>query len=121
VSHRVALGACAVLALAVVLTPWYALDDYVPNGWDATWWARIALIAALAAAVGLRTGHRREAIALLAVALACVAFRAIAPPDFGFSFDGLEVPVERRWGLWLALAAGVVALVASLTKVDRHA
>jgi hypothetical protein len=52
--------------------------------------------------------------------VACVAFRAIVTPDFGFSFDGLEVPVERRWGLWLALAAGVVALCASVTKVDRH-
>jgi hypothetical protein len=120
-ARNVALGGCALLALAVVLTPWYALDDYVPNGWDATWWARIALVAALAAAVALRLGHRREAIGLLAVALACVAFRAIAPPDFGFSFDGLDVPVERRWGLWLALVAAIIALGASLTKVDRHA
>jgi hypothetical protein len=120
-ARNVALGGCALLALAVVLTPWYALDDYVPNGWDATWWARIALVAALAAAVALRLGHRREAIGLLAVALACVVFRAIVPPDFGFSFDGLDVPVERRWGLWLALVAGIIALGASLTKVDRHA
>jgi hypothetical protein len=120
-ARNVALGGCALLALAVVLSPWYALDDYVPNGWDATWWARIALVAALAAAVALRLGHRREAIGLLAVALACVVFRAIVPPDFGFSFDGLDVPVERRWGLWLALVAGIIALGASLTKVDRHA
>jgi hypothetical protein len=120
-ARNVALGGCALLALAVVITPWYALDDYVPNGWDATWWARIALVAALAAAVALRLGHRREAIGLLAVALACVVFRAIVPPDFGFSFDGLDVPVERRWGLWLALVAGIIALGASLTKVDRHA
>ena len=118
--RSLALGGCAVLALSVVLTPWYALDDYVPNGWDATWWARIALIAALAGALALRFGRHREALALIAVALACVAFRAIALPDFGFSFDGLDVPVERRWGLWLALAAAVVALGASLTKVDRH-
>jgi hypothetical protein len=119
-ARNFALGSCAVLALAVVLTPWYALDDYVPNGWDATWWARIALVAALAAALALRLGRRREALALLVVALACVAFRAIAPPDFGFSFDGLDVPVERRWGLWLALVAAVVALAASVVKVDRH-
>jgi hypothetical protein len=120
-ARNVALGGCALLALAVVLSPWYALDDYVPNGWDATWWARIALVAALAAAVALRLGHRREAIGLLAIALACVAFRVVVPPDFGFSFDGLDVPVERRWGLWLALVAGIIALGASLTKVDRHA
>jgi hypothetical protein len=110
VSRRIALGGCAVLAVAVVLTPWFGLDDYVPNGWDATWWARAALVLALAAAVALRLGRRRAALVLIAVALACVAFRAIVPPDFGFSFDGLDVPVERRWGLWLALAAAAVAL-----------
>ena len=121
--RNIALGACAVLALSVVLTPWYALDDYVPNGWDATWWARIALVAALAAAVALRLGRRREALALIAVALACVAFRAIVVPDFGFSFDGLDVPVARRWGLWLAVAAGVVALgaTAAESRQGRHA
>jgi hypothetical protein len=113
---RVALGACGILALAVVLTPWYALDDYVPNGWDSTWWARGALVAAVAGALALRFGRRREALVLIAVALACVAFRAIVPPDFGFSFDGLDVPVERRWGLWLALAAGVAALLAIALK-----
>ena len=111
--RNIALGACAVLALAVVLTPWYALDDYVPNGWDASWWARGALVAALAGALALRFGRRREALALIAVGLACVTFRAIVVPDFGFGFDGLDVPVERRWGLWLALAAGVVALGAA--------
>jgi hypothetical protein len=117
-ARRIALAGCAVLALAVVVTPWYALDDYVPNGWDATWWARVALVAALAAAVALRLGHRNVALGLLAAALACIAFRAISPPDFGFSFDGLDVPVERRWGLWLALAAGVVALGASAARRD---
>jgi peptidoglycan/LPS O-acetylase OafA/YrhL len=102
-----------VLALAVVLTPWYMLGDYRPNGWDATWWARIALVAALGGALALRFGRRREALVPIAIALACVAFRAIVPPDFGFAFDGLKVPVERCWGLWVALAAGVVALVAA--------
>jgi hypothetical protein len=110
-----------VLALSVVLTPWYALDDYVPNGWDATWWARGALVAALAGALALQFGRRREALALIAAALACVVVRVVAVPDFGFGFDGLNVPVERRWGLWLALAAGAVALVAGLTKVERRA
>ena len=111
--RNVALGACAVLALSVVLTPWYALDDYVPNGWDATWWARIALAAALAGALALRMGRRREALALIAIALACVVVRVVVVPDFGFSFDGLHVPVERRWGVWLALAASLVALAAT--------
>ena len=40
--RRLALAAFAVTALAVVLLPWYALDAYEPNGWDATWWARVA-------------------------------------------------------------------------------
>ena len=109
------------LALSVVLTPWYALDDYVPNGWDATWWARGALVAALAAALALQFGRRREASVLIAIALACVVVRVIAVPDFGFGFDGLHVPVERRWGIWVSLAAGAVALVAGLTKVERRA
>jgi hypothetical protein len=112
-TRKVALGGCAVLALSVVLTPWFALGDYVPNGWDATWWARIALVAALAAALALRLGRPREAVGLVAVALACVAFRAISPPDFGFGFDGLHVPIERRWGLWLAVAAAAIALAST--------
>ena len=111
-ARKVALAGCAVLALAVVLTPWYALDDYVPNGWDATWWARVALVAALAAALALRLGNRTVALALATLALACVAYRAIVVPDFGFGFSGLHVPVARRWGVWLALAAGLVAVAA---------
>ncbi len=118
--RQAAIAGCAVLALAVVLTPWYALDDYVPNGWDATWWARGALVAALAGALALRFGRRREAVVLIAVALACVVFRAIVAPDFGFGFGGLDVPVQRRWGLWLALAAGIVALAASLRPAKNR-
>jgi hypothetical protein len=33
-------------------------------------------------------------------------------PDFGFGFDGLDVPVERRWGLFVALVGAVVAAAA---------
>jgi hypothetical protein len=113
-TKTLSLAGCAVLALSVVLTPWYALADYVPNGWDATWWARGALVFALLGALALRLGRRREALALITVALACVAFRAIVPPDFGFSFDGLGVPVERRWGLWLALVSGATALAGAV-------
>jgi uncharacterized membrane protein (UPF0136 family) len=112
-----AIVACAVTALAVVLTPWYALDEYVPNGWDATVWAGVAAIAALLAIVALRIDRSREALVLTAIALACIAFRAIVPPDFGFGFDGLEVPTERRWGLWLALGAAIVALAAVLVRI----
>jgi hypothetical protein len=108
-----AILACAVTALAVVLTPWYALDEYVPNGWDATWWAAAGAIAALLAIVALRIDRPREALALTAIALACIAFRTIVPPDFGFGFDGLEVPTERRWGLFVALGGAIVALGAT--------
>jgi hypothetical protein len=105
-----AIAACAVTALAVVLTPWYALDEYEPNGWDATVWGAAAAILALLAILALRLERLREAVALIAVATACIAFRAIVPPDFGFAFDGLEVPTERRFGVWLGLAAALVAL-----------
>jgi hypothetical protein len=119
-TRALALAANAVLALSVALTPWYALDDYVPNGWDATWWARIAAVAAIGAMIALRLeGRAREAAVASGVALACVAFRTISLPDFGFGFDGLDVPVARRWGLYLALAAGLVALAATLRLASR--
>jgi hypothetical protein len=118
-TRAIALAACAVTALAVVLTPWYALDDYEPNGWDATIWGAAAAILALLAMVALRLERLREAVALIALALAFVAFRAIVPPDFGFGFDGLEVPTERQWGLWLALVASLLALVATLALARR--
>ena len=67
-----------------------------------------------------RTGRARLpfglyaiATAVAAVALACVAVRVITPPDFGFGFDGLTVPVERRIGCWVALGASSLALLAS--------
>ena len=104
-----ATAALAVLGLSVVLTPWYELATYMPNGWDATWFARGALAAAVVAIVALRIRRDREAAVLSAIALACVAFRAIVPPDFGLGFDGLEVPTERSWGLWVALAASLAA------------
>ena len=114
-----AIAANAVLALSVALLPWYALDAYEPNGWDATWWARAAAAAALAGIVLLRLGQDRPAVAAAALALAFVAFRVASPPDFGFGFDGLKVPVERLAGCWVALASAVLALVASLRLALR--
>jgi peptidoglycan/LPS O-acetylase OafA/YrhL len=108
-----AVLACGVLALAVVLTPWFALDEYQPNGWDASWWPRAAALLAVLAIVALRAHRDRIALALIGGALVCIVVRAIAPPDFGFAFDGLDVPTERLFGLWLALGAGIVALVAT--------
>ena len=109
-----ALVANAGLALAVVLLPWYALDEYVPTGWQATWLARVALLLALAALALVRLGRpRRELLAVSAPAFALVALRVAVPPDFGFDFAGLEVPVERRFGCFVGLAAATVALVAA--------
>ena len=107
------MAASAVLALSVALLPWYALDAYEPNGWDATWWARGAAIAAIATIALLRFALYRTATAVAALALACVAVRVISPPDFGFGFDGLSVPVERRIGCWVALGSSLVALLSS--------
>lgn len=115
-----ALGANAVLALSVVLLPWYALDEYVPTGWQATWLARAALALALVALVLLRLDRpRRELLALSVVAFALVAFRVAVPPDFGFDFEGLAVPTQRRFGCFVGLAAAALA-VAALVGADRR-
>ena len=110
----------AVTALATVLLPWYALDDYTPNGWDATTWGKVALIAAV---IGLALASADEAprvrIALAAVAVAAIALRVVVVPDFGFAFDGLDVPTERRVGLPLALAAALLALLAEALQARR--
>jgi hypothetical protein len=117
--RALAVAAHGVLGLSVVLLPWYRLDAYEPNGWDATWWARAGLAAALAAIVLLRLGRDRPAVAAAALALAFVALRVAGPPDFGFGFDGLKVPVERQAGCWVALASAVLALLASLRLALR--
>ena len=104
-------AAFAATALAIVLLPWFRLDDYTPNGWDATWWARLALVAALAGlALTAVPGTERIRLGLAAVAAAAIAFRLAVPPDFGFGFDGLDVPTERRIGAPVALATALLAL-----------
>ena len=112
--RKAATAASAVVALSAVLLPWYALDAYEPNGWHATDWARAATAAAIVTIVLLRFGLYWAATLTAAVALACVAYRVIEPPDFGFAFDGLSVPVERRIGCWTALASSLVAVLATL-------
>jgi hypothetical protein len=108
------MAASAVVALSAVLLPWYALDAYEPNGWHATDWARAATAAAIVTIALLQFGMHRAAVVAATVALACVAYRVIAVPDFGFAFDGLSVPVERRVGCWAALASSVLAALAAL-------
>jgi hypothetical protein len=112
-TRRLAIAASAVLALSVVLLPWYSLGSYEPNGWDATWWARGAVAAALVTIVALRVGRARVATAAALIAAVFVLVRVVAPPDFGFAFDGLKVPVERLAGCWVALAASLLALLGS--------
>jgi hypothetical protein len=111
--RALATAAAAVLALSVVLLPWYALSAYEPNGWHATWWARAAAATAIATIVLLRRGQDRAAAIAAALGLACVVLRTASPPDFGFGFDGLSVPVARRAGCWVALASSGLALLGS--------
>ena len=111
--RRTAIAASAVLALSTVLLPWYSLGSYEPNGWDATWWARGALGAALVNILALHLRRDRLAVGAAALGLALVAIRTASPPNFGFGFDGLTVPVERLAGCWVALAASLLALLAS--------
>lgn len=115
-----ALAANGVLAASVVLLPWYALGEYVPSGWQATWLARLALALALVNAVLLRLGRTGgELLAPSLVAVAVVAWRVAFPPDFGFDFDGLDVPVERRYGVLVALLAAGTAFAAPATDSVR--
>jgi hypothetical protein len=107
------VAASGVTGLSVVLLPWYALDAYEPNGWDATWWARAALVAAVLTILALRFDRPRLATLTAALALALIAIRVASPPDFGFAFDGLKVPVERLAGCWVALGSSLLALLAS--------
>lgn len=125
-------------ALLVVATflPWYAVNISPPfepgslRGWDATNFARVALVlgvvAAAAALIQLLGARGTVAVdARVAAALAwiggaaaivaagLVAFRLLAMPD----------PAEllsRQAGLYLACAAAVVAAVGALSSLATH-
>ena len=113
-----AIAANGLLALSILLLPWYALDDYVPSGWDATDAAKLALVCAVANVVLIRV--RGSASRVLAIAaLLLVALRVAHPPDFGFDFDGLEVPTERRFGCWVGLGSAVMAAALALVPHPR--
>ena len=118
--RHLARAGFALTALAIVLLPWFALDDHTPNGWDATWWARLALVATLAGLIltQLDTAPRVR-LALAAVATAAIAFRLAVPPEFGFGFDGLDVPTERRIGAPIALATAAAALLGEALRARR--
>ena len=103
--------ALALTGLAIALLPWFRLDDYAPNGWDASWWIRLALLAVIAGLLVPESSPRLR-LAAAAVAVAAIAFRLIVPPDFGFDYDGLDVPTERAFGAWVGLATALAALLA---------
>jgi hypothetical protein len=114
-----AIAAYALLALAIVLLPWYELGDYVPNGWDATFWARAALILALIQIVLLRA-RTGPVIAVGGVIALFIAFRVALPPDFGFDFNGLAVDVTRRVGAWVGLGLALAGAVLTYLAVRAH-
>ena len=116
-ARGLALAASALLALAILLAPWYGLGAYEPTGWEASWWLRVACLLAVASVALLRLG--RGALVPAALACALVGARVLLPPDFGLDFDGLEVPVERRWGAWAGLAAAALALLAPALPARR--
>ena len=107
--------AFALTGLAIVLLPWFELDDYTPNGWDASWWIRLALLAVLVGLAVPEGGRLRAALA--AVAVAAIGFRLAVPPDFGFDYDGLDVPTERAFGAYVALATALAALLAEALRL----
>ena len=115
--RNLARAGFALTALAAVLLPWYGLDDHTPSGWEATAWGKVAAIAALAGlALATVEATPRARLALAGLAVAAIGYRLALPPDFGFDFDGLDVPTERRVGLPLALAAALLALAAEARR-----
>ncbi|MEX2194129.1 MAG: hypothetical protein WD844_02485 [Thermoleophilaceae bacterium] len=122
-ARRAALASSGLLAASILLLPWYGLGAYEPNGWDASFWLRAAVVLAALNLVSVRADGRAAGSApLAALALALVAARVVLPPDFGFDFDGLDVPVERRVGAWVGLAAAAAAVAAGLVgRAPRQA
>ena len=110
-----AIAATAALAVSVFVGPWFALYRYTPNGWHATWWARLVLLVAAINLVLLALDRLPPTrVALAALAAAAVAFRLVWPPDFGLAFDHLDVPVARRAGIWVAIGLALAALALDL-------
>ena len=105
------------LMASVFAGPWFALYRYSPNGWHATWWARLALLLALVylVLVVLDLSPPLQ-VAAAALAGAAVAFRLIWPPDFGLAFDGLAVPTARRPASWVALGLALASLVLAIVR-----
>lgn len=125
-------AASLVLAISVFL-PWYTADVAPPfapqasSGWDASMFARVAFAAAVLALIAsglmwldvrgfvpldtqLVRGFAWTCLALLLLATALVAWRVIRPP-------GPAEFLARDVGLFIAQAAAIVGLVASIGAV----
>lgn len=124
-----------VLAGSVFL-PWYSVNIAPPfeadtlSGWDATAFARVAMvlgvIIALAAAALLLADRgmvRLEAPVRLALAWVIVVAAVAAAALVGFRLVVLPDPAEllsRHVGLYLAMAAAVVAGLGGLGRLATH-
>jgi hypothetical protein len=125
------------LALAgSVFLPWYSVNIAPPfeagtlSGWDATAFARVAMvlgvIIALAAGALLladRAMVRLDAPVRLALAWAIVVAAVVAAALVGFRLVVLPDPAEllsRHVGLYVAMAAAVVAALGGLGRLATH-
>jgi hypothetical protein len=124
-----------VLAGSVFL-PWYAVNIAPPfeadtlSGWDATAFARVAMIMgviiALAAAALLLTDRgvlQLEAPVRLALAWVVVVAAVVAVALVGFRLLVMPDPADllsRQAGLYLAMAAAIVAVLGGLGRLATH-
>lgn len=117
IPRAAAAAATAGVAVSVFVGQWFQLYRYTPNGWHATWWARLALLLAVAnLALMVLDLLPPVRAALAALTLAAIAFRLIWPPDFGLGFDSLAVPVKRCAGVWIAAGLALLALGVELWR-----
>lgn len=125
-----------VLLAGSVFLPWYSVNIAPPfeagtlSGWDATAFARIAMVLgvviALAAAALLLSDRglvQLDAPVRLALAWVVVVAAVAAAALVGFRLVVLPDPAEllsRNVGLYLAMAAAVVAALGGLGRIATH-
>lgn len=137
-SPRPLLPTVVTVAMGILVTvsaflPWYSPDIAPPltpdsvSGWDATFAAKLmvvgAVVATIAAAVLLLDAlgrMRLDAVGAAALAIVCVVGIAVAAGMVGFRAIRIPEPADllsRQIGLYLALAAGVLGMVAALVQL----
>lgn len=125
---RLSVAAALLLFAVVVGQDWYRLAPYEPSGWDASDVLKFAAVCALVEValgvlvfLGFMPRHLVvPALRILAtLALAAVAFRLAAPPDFGLDLGRVEVDTERLAGAWLGLGTAAVGAVAAWLSSAR--